>query len=251
MDEARRESVNTGANWRGARYNRGMRYLVFLAAVLGAHAQSAPKPSIYPEGTQTKSSAGEYPVHATSGSLSIGAEYVVHSFGSGEEMYLAENYLVVEVALFPPKGQGITPEPARFTLRVNGKKAVLYAQSPQMVASNLNHRDWNAPRGPMADLGVGGANVGLGYPQSRNPFPGAPDEQRRLPAPPRAPDAGAPGGGEPKERVRPEDVLIRTALPEDVHRGPVSGFLYFPYAGKASGVKSVELLFQDVVMKLK
>ena len=90
---------------RGARYNRGMRYLVFLAAVLAAHAQSAPKPSIYSEGTQTKTSAGEYPVHATSGSLAIGAEYMVHSFGSGEQMYLAENYLVVEVALFPPKGR--------------------------------------------------------------------------------------------------------------------------------------------------
>jgi hypothetical protein len=98
---------------------------------------------------------------------------------------------------------------------------------------------------------VGGVNVGLGYPQSRNPFPGAPDENRRLPTPPRAPDAAAPGGGELKERVRPEELLVRTALPEDAHRGPVSGFLYFPYVGKASGLKSVELLFQDVVMKLK
>ena len=54
-----------------------------------------------------------------------------------------------------------------------------------------------------------------------------------------------------KERVRPEEVLVRTALPEDAHRGPVSGFLYFPYTGKVSGLKSVELLFQDAVMKLR
>jgi hypothetical protein len=97
---------------------------------------------------------------------------------------------------------------------------------------------------------VGGVNVGLGYPQGRDPVTGAPNG-RRLPNPPRAPDAGAPGGGEPKERVRPEELLIRTALPGGEQKGPVSGFLYFPYEGKASGLKSIDLLFQDVVMKLK
>jgi hypothetical protein len=227
-----------------------MRVLVFFAAVLAAHAQSAPNLSIHAEGTPAKASAGEYPAHATSGNLAIGAEYMVHSFGSGEQMYLAENYLVVEVALFPPKGEGITADAAKFTLRVNGKKTLLYAQNPPMVASHLNRRDWESPRGATADLGVGGVNVGLGYPQGRDPVTGAP-EGRRLPNPPRAPDAGAPGGGEPKERVRPEEVLIRTALPEDAHRGPVSGFLYFPYTGKASGLKSIDLVFQDAVIKLR
>jgi hypothetical protein len=42
-----------------------------------------------------------------------------------------------------------------------------------------------------------------------------------------------------------------TAPPEVAHRGAVSGFLYFPYQGKASGLKSIDLLFQDAVMKLK
>ena len=165
-------------------------------------------------------------------------------------MYLAENYLVVEVALFPPKGEGITADAGKFALRVNGKKTLLYAQNPPMVASNLNRRYWNAPRGATADLGMGGVNIGLGYPQGRDPVTGAP-QGRRLPSPPRAPDAGPPGGGEPKVRERPEELLIRTALPEDPHNGPVSGFLYFPYVGKASGLKSIDLQFQDVVMKLK
>ena len=227
-----------------------MRVLVFFVAALAAHAQSPPNFSIHAEGTPPKPSAGEYPAHATSGNLAIGAEYMVHSFGSGEQMYLAENYLVVEVALFPPKGEGITAGAAGFTLRVNGK-ALLYAQNPQMVAANLNRRDYNSPRGPTADLGMGGVNIGLGYPQGRSPVPGAPDDRRRLPNPPRAPDAGAPGGGEPKEQVRPEEVLLRTALPEDAHRGPVSGFLYFLYTGKASGLKSIDLLFQDAAIKLK
>src|ERR1035441_7199773 len=95
-------------------YNRSMRYLVILAFALLAQAQ----------GTQPKASAAEYPVQAVAGNLAIGAEYTVHSFGSGEQMYLAENYLVVEVALFPPKGESVTADAAGFALRVNGKKTL-------------------------------------------------------------------------------------------------------------------------------
>ena len=217
-----------------------MRYLVFLAVALAAQAQ----------GTNPKASAAEYPVQAEAGNLGIGAEYMVHSFGSGEQMYLAEHYLVVEVALFPPKGEGVTADAAKFALRVNGKKALLYAQSPGLVVSHLNQREWETTRGGTADLGVGGVNIGLGHPQGRDPVTGAP-QGRRLPNPPRAPEAGVPGGGEPRERERPEEVLIRTALPEEPLPGRVSGFLYFPYAGKASGLKSIELLYQDAVLKLK
>jgi hypothetical protein len=217
-----------------------MRYLAILAFALAAHAQ----------GTEPKASAAEYPMHAESGNLAIGAEYMVHSFGSGEQMYLAVNYLVVEVALFPPKGESVTADAARFALRVNGKKTLLYAQSPALVASHLNQRDWETTRGAEADLGVGGVNIGLGHPQERDPVTGVP-RGRRLPDPPRAPDADVPGGGEARQRERPEELLIRTALPEDPHRPAVSGFLYFPYQGKPSGLKSIELLFQDAVMKLK
>ena len=227
-----------------------MRYLVFLALALGAHAQGPPGSQVHAEGTQPKASAAEYPVRAESGNLAIGAEYMVHSFGSGEQMYLAERYLVVEVALFPPKGESVTAEPSKFALRLNGKKTLLYAQSPALVASHLNQRAWETPRGATADLGVGGVDIGLGHPQDRDPVTGVPTG-RCLPNPPRAPDAGIPGGGEARQRERPEEVLIRTALPEDPHRPAVSGFLYFPYQGKASGLKSIDLLFQDAVMKLK
>jgi hypothetical protein len=227
-----------------------MRYLVFLAVALAAHAQGPPGVQVHAEGTQPKASAAEYPVHAESGNLAIGAEYMVHSFGGSEQMYLAEHYLVVEVALFPPKGESVTADAAKFALRVNGKKTLLYAQSPALVASHLNQRAWETPRGAEADLGVGGVNIGLGHPQERDPVTGMP-RGRRLPDPPRAPDQGVPGGGEARQRERPEEVLIRTALPEDPHRPAVSGFLYFPYEGKAGRLKSIDLLFQDAVMKLK
>jgi hypothetical protein len=228
-----------------------MRYLAFLVAALAAQGQGNLGRPIGADGTPPKATAAEYPAHATTGKLEIGAEYMVHSFSSGEQMYLAENYLVVEVALFPPKGEPIAADADKFALRLNGKKTLLYAQTPTMAASNLNRRDWDSSRGLSAGMGVGGIGIGTGNPPGRYPVPGSPDDRRRLPTPPRAPDADPPGGVEPKEQVRAEDVLLRTALPSDVRKGPIAGFLYFPYTGKTSGLKSIDLLYRDAVLKLK
>ena len=163
-----------------------MRYLAIFAFALAAHAQGSPGLEIRAEGTQPKASAAEYPVQAISGNLTIGAEYMVHSFGGGEQMYLAERYLVVEVALFPPKGESVTADATKFALRVNGKKTLLYPQSPALVASHLNQREWETTRRVEADLGVAGVNIGLGHPEQRDPATGVPTG-RRLPNPPRAP----------------------------------------------------------------
>ncbi len=215
-----------------------LRYLVFLAAAIAAHAQ----------GTTPKSAAQEYPVHAASGLNQIGADYMVHSFSSGQRMYLAENFLVVEVALFPPKGEIVQVDAGQFALRVNGKKLALMAQNPAMVAANLKHRDWQTPRGPQADLGLGGINVGLGRPRTQAPFPGGP-EQNRLPTPPRAPDGDV--NTPPRQTLPPEEVLIQTALPEGSYKGPVAGFVYFAWQGKASTIKSLDLIYAGVPLKLR
>ena len=53
------------------------------------------------------------------------------------------------------------------------------------------------------------------------------------------------------EPVRPEELLVRTALSDGEFRGPVSGFLYFAYKGKPSGIKSLDLLYEDAVLKLR
>ena len=205
----------------------------------------------FAQGTTPKPNAEAYDVHAQAGKLALGAEFMVHSFGAGEQTFIAEDYLVVEVALFAPKGESVDVEPGKFALRFNGKKTVLFAQSPSMVAASLNHPEWRYQqgRGATADLGVGGVNVGLGHPGETSPFPGAP--QSRLPAPPRAPDAGTPGGLDPKEPVKPEEVLVQTALPVGVHKGPVSGFLFFAWRGKTSSIKTLELLWNDIVLKLR
>lgn len=215
------------------------RIWIALAAALVLHAQ----------GTTPKPSPSEYPVYAVAGHNEIGAEYMVHSFSAGEAMYIAENYLVVEVAFYPPgKKDPIAIDAAKLGLRVNGKKVPLVAQNPSLVAANLNHRDWQMPRGPQGDVGYGGIGVGMGGPRTQPPFPGGPD-RNRLPNPPRSPDADP--NVPPKEQEKPEEVLMKTALPNGVHEGPVSGFVYFPWQGKASSIKSLELIYDGTSLKLR
>lgn len=202
----------------------------------------------FAQGTPPKATPEEYPVHAAVGDVAVGAEFMVHSFSRGEQMFIAQDYLVVEVALFPPKGETVLVEPGKFGLRVNGKKSVLSPEAPAMVAASLNHPEWQQRPRAEAGIGMGGIGAGTGTPRQTAPFPGGP--QSRGPQPPRAPDAGNPAGVE-REPVRPEELLAETALPGGVHRGPVSGFLYFAYKGKVSSIKSLDLLYGSTVLKLR
>src|ERR1700733_2450745 len=90
-----------------------------LAAALPAQYGTTPKPR-----------AEDYPRHAAAEGLSIGADYTIHSFSGGREMFIAQDYLVVEVALFPEKGKTLAVNARQFTLRLNHKKDALAPQAP-------------------------------------------------------------------------------------------------------------------------
>jgi hypothetical protein len=190
-------------------------------------------------GTTPKPSAQDYPVRAKLEKLSIGAEYLVHSFSSGREMFIAKDYLVVEVALYPANGASLLVNAGHFTLRVNGHKQALSPQAPEIVANALKYPDPNTSTGlhPTAQLGP----VVLGQPRPVERFPGDPNAQTGRP-PPRAPEDN-PSGLDKQPPVKPEELVVEAALPEGEHHGPTSGFLYFPYRGKVSRIRSLELVF--------
>jgi hypothetical protein len=213
-----------------------VRYTGFLLLATVAWAQ----------GTDPKAKADEYEVHARVKGVDIGAEYMVYSFGGQGKMFLAEDHLVVEVALFPPKGGLVTASSGDFTLRVDGK--MLRAVIPQMVVMAMQRRDWSYQRGPQGSIGRGDDAVILGGPTQQGPY-GMP--RGRTPAPPRAPAPEDRSGLPPAEPVRLDDVIVKTAFPEGEFRGAVSGFVYFPFTGKASKIKSVELQYGDARLKLK
>jgi hypothetical protein len=199
-------------------------------------------------GTDPKRKPDDYEVHARLAKLDVGAEYMVHSFSGGGQTFIVDDYLVVEVALFPEKGDKVTANAGEFTLRIDGKRAIAVPAS--MVVNSMQRRQWRQPRGVQATGGVGDKVVILGGPPNQRP-PYGEEPQRRLPAPPRAPEPDNPSGMPPAEKVNSEDLVVGTALPEGTFAGPVSGYLYFAFNGKASKIKTVDLLYGDAVLKLK
>ena len=198
----------------------------------------------FAEGTEPKKKATEYDVSAKADEVEIGAEFMVHSFSGEGQMFISENHLIVEVAFYPPKDGTVNVKTSDFTLRVNGKKPALSPLSPESFAAELKRSN-----SPFSMGGGGGPDV-----MNRGPFPspgsGGPFP-RRTPSPPRAPSAGPPGGIDRREPVEASDAAVASALPQGETKHPVAGFLYFPYRGKISGIKSLELVYDRTVLKLR
>jgi len=212
-------------------------YLVWIAFATAAGAQ----------GTDPKAKADEYEVHASAKGIDIGAEYMVSSVSGQGGMFVVPDHLVVEVALFPPKGDTVVSGSGDFQLRVDGK--LLRPVTPAMVVAAIERREWTYPRGVQATAGTGNDSVIIGGPTRQMPPYGG--TGRRTPTPPRAPEPENRSGLPPPEPVKLTELVVNTALPEGSFRGPVSGFLYFPFSGKASKVRTVELHYGDVRLKLK
>ena len=214
-----------------------------LALVFAASAQ---------QGTEPKASADEYPVHTQLGDGAVGAEYMVHSFSRGQAYYLAKDYLVVEVALFPAEGKKLEIHFSDFQLRINGRKPALLPVAPEMVASSLDHAELSDRPRPVVAASVDNRTVVLGAPpQQRPPYPTDPrTEPRPIPRVPQDDDAS---GIEHPAPERADVLVVDVALPEgpQERKGPVSGYLYFAYSGRTSSIKSLELLYGPAVLKLK
>jgi hypothetical protein len=215
-----------------------MRYALWALALWTAAAQN---------GTRPKDKPTDYPAHTTSDQVVLGAEYLVHSVPGAGETYFVPNYLVVEVACFPAKGARPNLQAGQFTLRINGKRDVVFPQAPSFVAASLKYPDWERRPRLVGEAGP----VIIGRPERVERFPGDPRPGRtRLPEPPRAPDTGSPR----EPAMSAEELVVDAALPEGEAAGPVSGYLYFAYRGKTKKIKSLELLWsggeEPVVLEL-
>ena len=187
-------------------------------------------------------------MHAQARSADVGAEFMVHSFSGSEQTYLVKGFLVVEVALYPPEGRTVDVHSGNFMMRVNGRKQELLPQPPSLVASALTHPEWDGPSRVEAGAGMGDARVTLGQHRPAQ-IPGIP-MPAQVPQSTRVPKDD-PSGLPPRELVKPEKLVLDTALPQGEARRPVSGFLYFAYSGKASSIKSLELRYEDAILKLR
>jgi hypothetical protein len=216
--------------------------LVLLTAVSGL-AQTDPRGLA---GTDPKPKPDDYPAHATAEKISLGAEYMVRSVQRHNRTFFARGYLVVEVALYPSKGEALAVSSNHFTLRVNGKKRVLFPQSAGFVAASMKYPDWERRPTVLAGGGLGNTGVIIGGPPIAERFPGDPrPPQTRLPRQPRAPEMEDRSGIEREEPVSVDEVVVHGALPEGEISEPVGGYLYFAYKKKTKSIRTLDLIYQS------
>jgi hypothetical protein len=190
-------------------------------------------------GTKPRATASEYPAHIETQAASIGAEFMVRSFGRDTETYITDRYLTVEVGIYPANRKPVMVSNTRFTLRINGKKDVVFAATPSMVAASLKYSDWE--QRPALEAQAGPIILGGNRPAAR--FPGdTRSQQGRYPAPGQVP---ADPSGVEKARVSPEELVDQVAIGEGETQFPVSGYVYFPYSGKMKSIRSLELIYND------
>jgi hypothetical protein len=181
----------------------------------------------FAQGTESKRKLADWPLQATAGSASIGAEFMVRLISYGTESFVTNNFLVVEVALYPQSPLDIRL--TDWTMKVNGKKETLHAQPPQVVAAYLRYPNWEMP-----PVGAQAGDVG-------ERFPGDP-RARRYPMPRTPGPVDGDVDQQPEQkRLSAGEVVNKASLPEGPRKTPVSGLLFFPWKGNPEKLKSVEL----------
>lgn len=213
-----------------------------LAFCLCANAQTAESKDA--QGTEAKASeakglppranATEYQAHATAGNITIGAEFAGHSVPKPEGPLSTEEFVVVEAGIFGAADSKTVLSIEDFSLRINGKKAVLTSQPYGFVTRSLRDPVWQAAQEVEAKenksksgLSTGG---GAGGNQDQSSMPvviHVPIEMQRSMA----------------EYVR------KSSLPIGERPLPQAGLLFFRYAGRAQSIHSVELIYSGAAGK--
>lgn len=191
-----------------------------------------------------KNSPADYPVQGAVADFKAGVEYMVRSFSGEGQSFIIEDYLIVEVGVYPQREANL--DLRRFTLRLNGKMVAM-TQTPGMVAASLKYPDWTAKPSVEAGVGLPGRDIVFGRRQPVQRFPGDP---RAYPEPQRNPNGQVIDSGQPAP-IDYENLVKRAALPEGKFNRPLAGLIFFPYDGKLKKIRTVELLIDEIVLKLR
>lgn len=220
----------------GWAYTSGMRLTFWFLVLAGA---------CWPQGTTPKANPGDYRAKASGAMADYGIEYQVRTVSTGRTSFLTDDYLVIEVAVYPRPDQKARVDPRNFTLSLNGKGRDLLAQTPGIVAASFKYPDWESRPELTATAGVGDRGIILGRRPMTERFPGDPrPRQRRLPQVP-AEGAGQPAGALEEDAPDPGAVVQNLSLPEGETDRPVAGYIFFPYRGRLGAIKEVNLRISE------
>jgi hypothetical protein len=207
-----------------------MRFALLLCALTLVHAQ----------GTPPKTRAADYPVHVQMETVTLAAEYMVHSVPTPKGTLIASDYLVVDVAFFGPSFSRLKMAPDNFTLRLNGKGSPLTSEPPGMVSASIKFPDQSAhPRlTGGGSIGMGDGSIGVGPRAPPSQFPGDGNERTATPT------------VKEVEQENSIDYRVQNAtLPEGEHSLPRSGLVYFYYRGKIKNIHSLDLFYEGTMGK--
>ena len=211
-------------------FSSGFLYAILAIAGLSLPAQTADvKPPEHPAsmpkaatreniGIPPRSGPSDYPAQAKVGKVTIAAEFAEHGIPTPEGVLSSDNYVVVELAVFGPEGTRLPVSFSDFSLRVNGKKNPVQAESFERAGASVKDPEWAPLEKPEKSSST---SIGGGRNETSAPPPGPPAELRRAWA----------------KRV------MQAAWAEGERPLPRAGLLYFPYGGKAKGIHSLELIY--------
>jgi hypothetical protein len=151
---------------------------------------------------------------------------------------LLKNYLVVELAVFPPRGEKIRISSSQFRLQVDKKTPVIAASAGE-AAWILRMGDDEDPQ-VQSTVQMGPAVIGIDSRPREERFPGDPMPGGR----PRTPQAPrVEGAGKPAEP--PHEYVKRMAFPEAGEEvGSRAGMLYFRWKDKITKARTITLLYE-------
>jgi hypothetical protein len=204
---------------------------IWLAAGLACFAVFA---FAAPKGTVARSAALKYPAHAEQDGVAMGA-VLLTSQEARKDFVSDVNHccLVVEVALYPQKGQNLDVSLNDFSLRTMGTDSAVKAASATLISGTLQKKA-AASRDVVVSPSVGvGYESGVVY----DPITGQPRRgggvytQTGVGVGIGSP--GGQGGSTDADRKVMEAELDEKGLPEGTAATPVAGYLYFPLAKKA------------------
>lgn len=201
-------------------------------------------PCLSAQNAPPRSKPSDYPAHAQFPGFEIGAEYLVHNVPLEKGEYWARDYLVVEVILAPGAQEHVNISSSQFMLRINGKKSLLYADSPGAVAASIQYPDWQTHPTLTAAAGIGDAGVVIGAPPVVGRFPGDPTGAPPKPMP-QDPNGESPYGVTPDHGLPIDQAVTNAALPEERIEKPAKGCLFFPYTKKLKSIKALDLVYDS------
>lgn len=178
------------------------------------------------QGMPPRATPGDYPSQAHIGSVTIAAEFMGHGIPRPEGPLSTDDYVVVEVGFFGPKGAHVSLSAQDFSLRINGKKKALPNEPYEFVDSSLKDPSWQPPTPPdsqkKSSFSTGGSDANNPPPVVHMPF---------------------------KMRRSMAQYVEDSALPQGDRPLPKGGLIFFSYHGPEKKIHSLQLVYSGSLGK--